>query len=275
MKIGKLDHPGLNSSASSQKEDKVDKVPKAEYHPLSVSNPGEQAETNESQKTAQPEIKMTEEEKEIPGYSTAKEIRFTLEEKIEEGKKTKTPGKEVTKPIKCLQCGAKYTSEDNAYFCAQHCRCHRCVIEGLCEGTGNACKLCHNPYQLETISLANRGHKRCHVCCIAVDIEEIEATAACRLCHKCVTLSDERTWLGLKKAKGVCRMHQGNIFDIDKDFYANLQAKKPFSKSACCQSATPSDTRLPCGHFVCAIHKEHLKFCRNCQSSVSQVTPDP
>ena len=173
----------------------------------------------------------------------------------------------VGKRTSCVVCQAHYTRDDSAYFCPGACRCHRCVIEGIAGELAN-CKYCHMMFPIEVSSLVNRGYKRCHVCGLVVGIEELEASAPCTICSRCVIIESERSWLGLKRAKGHCRYHPTNTIDIEKGYYTDLQQKTKFDKWACCPRATSDDMILDCGHYVCAVHQEHLKCCRTCQTPV-------
>ena len=178
----------------------------------------------------------------------------------------------VPKRTSCIVCQANYTKEDNVYFCPGACRCRLCLIEGV-TGEMTTCKYCHKDLSLEVNSLVNRGRKRCHICWLAVEIEELEADSPCTICCRCVSVCSERSWIGLKKAKGQCRIHPSNTFDIDKDYYTALKLKIEFDQWACCPRASRDDRRLACGHNVCAVHQEHLRFCRKCQSPVNQPQP--
>jgi len=179
----------------------------------------------------------------------------------------------VGKRTSCVVCQAHYTREDSAYFCPGACRCHRCVIEGTA-GEMATCKYCHKALSKQVSLLVNRGYKRCDVCGLVVGIEKLEASAPCTICSRCVIIESERSWIGLKKAKGHCRIHQTNTIDIEKRYYTDLQQKTKFDKWACCPRATSDDRRLDCGHHVCAVHQEHLRFCRTCQIPVNASNPD-
>lgn len=172
---------------------------------------------------------------------------------------------------KCTICQTKYSQEDEAYFCPGACRCRRCVIEAMVDvSSSNVCKLCHHPFQPNVFRLTNAGRKRCHVCGIAVDQGEMEKSANCAICIKCVVVSSTMEWLFIPTLKGSCRIHSKS-FSIDTEYYNAVKTRDPYS--ACCAFNHLEGKRLKCGHYVCRTHKEHLRFCRACQAPVEQPLP--
>jgi len=170
--------------------------------------------------------------------------------------------------LQCKTCQLRYIPEDEAYFCPQACRCRHCVIEALVEVRGaDICTCCQFSFKPNVLQLVNMGWKRCHVCGIVVKQEEV-ATASCTICIKCVTISEEKTFLGLLTPKGRCQYHSVTPFPINMQYYRVIREKDAYS--ACCSFNLIEGKRLNCGHYVCRTHSEHLKFCRTCNKAVQR-----
>lgn len=166
----------------------------------------------------------------------------------------------------CIVCQSYYKKQDYAYFCPEACMCRLCVIERIA-GKANKCEFCNKIYSQDVISLVNTRNKRCHVCEIVLDISDMETSSLCDICQRCViTLTG---FLGLQKAKGKCRFHSDNKFEIVGAYYEDLKEVVNCCEWACCASATSADRQLLCGHYVCGVHQGHLKYCRTCQTPVA------
>jgi len=215
------------------------------------------------------ELKTEEEHIKGPRENAAQKsaCRLVSDEQVRDNERVpRTALGTVAKRTSCVVCQAHYTPEDNHYFCPGACRCHRCVIEGIYDEM-STCTYCRKVFSVNVSSLVSRrGKRRCHVCGIVVGYEELQASALCAICSRCVLIGPE---VLSQKAKGRCRLHQEDTFDIDKDYYTDLQRRMKLELWACCPRATSDDRRLGCGHYVCAVHREHLEFCRTCQTPVN------
>jgi len=181
--------------------------------------------------------------------------------------------KVIEKPTICRTCEQRYTAEDKLYQCSKACQCQHCIIQALV-GPGDKanCDICGDSYRAEAKNLAIRGYRQCHVCGIAIDINEIEFLAPCKLCRNCVTVTESSSFLGLfSSTKGTCRLcNPEHTFDIDGTFYRD---QKTLTRvSACCGKRTEREHKLTCGHFVCGTHREALKHCRICHETANSLT---
>lgn len=170
------------------------------------------------------------------------------------------------KCARCQNCGALYTELDSPFQCALACQCRLCIIQALVgRQCATKCSFCDTLYPIQKEDPAARGFKRCHVCEVVVDVNDIEFSAPCKqICRNCVIIT-KNTVLGIATStKGSCRVCSSNKpFKVDGDFYSAMRANK--TVSACCVKGNERDSELRCGHYVCARHREALKFCRACQ----------
>ena len=174
---------------------------------------------------------------------------------------------------KCATCDMRYIDDDKTYQCPNACQCKYCIIQALTghEGKEN-CDICGAQYQMEHRSLATSGHRRCHVCEMAVDITELETGAACSLCRDCVLVT-ENSFLGFTTSvKGTCICNPSDTFDIDGSEYK--KRRSAVRVSACCGRQTPRRHTLTCGHIVCGTHGDTLKTCRTCHKPANKQQMD-
>jgi len=182
---------------------------------------------------------------------------------------SKTEPKAVEKPSRCQSCGNIYIERDLLYQCVQACQCHFCILQTLVGlKTPQKCSFCGGSYPIEGEMLTSRGYRRCHVCEVVVELNEMESAAPChQICRKCVTIT-KSTLLGVTiSVQGTCRRCNSHTkFDIDEGFYREMKAQA--GVSACCMYGNERDLRLSCGHYVCLRHNGVLKVCRVCQKPV-------
>ena len=171
----------------------------------------------------------------------------------------------VAKSATCATCERRYTDEDRAYQCSKACQCCNCIIQALVGSESKAsCEICGGFYPFDGRNLALRGYKQCHVCGIAIKLDEFELSAPCQLCQDCVTVI-KHSILGFSaKVYGTCRLcSPKKTFRIEEGYYKQRRVVERVS--ACCGRRSPRDWKLKCGHWVCGTHRETLKHCRACQ----------
>ena len=213
-------------------------------------------------------------EEEIKGNTVngrTKAQQVNLLDDTESEQRTRSGGTHL-KRNKCTICQATYSREDEAYFCPGACCCRRCVIEALVDvNLANVCEFCKGQFDPTVLAIAAMEKKRCHVCGIVVDKGEMDPSAKCPICIKCVLLSSEREFWVIPTIKGRCRIHEKTLFSIDNAYYNTVRGRDPHS--ACCSFETTKGEVLVCGHSVCATHQEHLRFCRGCRNPIEPVHP--